>query len=64
MKQYQFVEARDLAHSLHCSPERPFVFNRIGNQKESLCPYNLLNTTETSDFHGVKSGRLNKSYTR
>lgn len=64
MKQHQFVEPRDLAHSLHCSPERPSVFSRIRNQKESLCPYNLLNTIETSDFYGVKSGRLNKSYKR
>lgn len=38
------------------------MFNRIRNQKEGLCPYNLLSTTETSDSHGVKSGRLNKSY--
>lgn len=40
------------------------MFNRIRNQKEGLWPYNLLSTTETSDSHGVKSGRLNKSYMR
>lgn len=62
MKQPQFAEAGDLAHSLCCSPERPSVFNRIRNQKESL--YNFLSISETSDFHGVESGRLNKSYRR
>lgn len=62
MEQPQFVKAGDLAHSLCCSPERPSVFKRIRNQKESL--YNLLSITEASDFHGVKSGRLNKSYRR
>lgn len=47
MEQPQFVEAGGLAHSLHFSPERPSVFNRIRNQKER--PYNLLSITETSD---------------
>lgn len=62
MKQLQFIEAGDLAHGLHSSPERPSVFNRIRIQKES--PYDLLSISETSDFHGIKSGRLNKSYRR
>lgn len=58
------MEARDLAHSLLCSPERPSVFDRIGNQKKDQRPYNLLNASETSDLHGIKLGRLNTSYKR